>query len=85
MFEIFKKFSQAGHGRFHARRHGHGYGRTESRQEISLRHNALPAEANLSQCPLCENRCPLNDPGCRKGAAFALQQFNPRKESGHEQ
>jgi hypothetical protein len=89
MFEIFKKFGHSEHGRFHDRRHGpwhgHGYGRTESRQEIPPQSGALPPEASLSQCPLCEKHCLLNSPGCRKGAAFALQQFTPRKEPENEQ
>ncbi|MDR1946557.1 MAG: MarR family winged helix-turn-helix transcriptional regulator [Desulfovibrio sp.] len=41
------------------------------RQEISMRNDASASGENTFQCPLCEKHCPLDDPGCRKGIAFA--------------
>jgi hypothetical protein len=77
MFEFLKRFSPSEHKRFHSR--GHGHGRTGPRQEIFTREGAALSEAGVSQCPFCEKHCLLNDPGCRKGAAFAMQQFPPVK------
>jgi hypothetical protein len=83
MFEFLKRLGHSGRRRFHGHRHGRA--ETGPQREISLHSGALQPETSVSQCPLCEKHCPLNNPGCRKGAAFALQQFSPRKEHGHEQ
>jgi hypothetical protein len=44
------------------------------RQEIFMRNDALAFEKNRYQCPLCEKHCPLSDPGCREGIAFAKKE-----------
>ncbi|MDR1920675.1 MAG: hypothetical protein LBS31_02900 [Candidatus Adiutrix sp.] len=70
MFEFLKRLNPFGHKHFHGHSHGRGSPRIP-RQKSSMRNEALPFEENTFQCPLCEKHCPLNDPCCRKGAAFA--------------
>jgi hypothetical protein len=69
MFEFLKKLSHSGHKHLHGHRRGH------TRQETAMRDDAL----STSQCPLCDEHCPLSNPGCRKGVAFASQQFTAMK------
>ncbi|MDR1936140.1 MAG: hypothetical protein LBS49_11295 [Candidatus Accumulibacter sp.] len=73
MLGFLKRLSQFEHKRSHGHRHGQGSSGMP-RQEIFMRNDALAFEKNRYQCPLCEKHCPLSDPGCREGIAFAKKE-----------
>jgi hypothetical protein len=43
--------------------------RNEPTPEKAMR--AFDPMANSSTCPFCDKHCPLSDPGCPKGEAYA--------------
>jgi DNA-binding MarR family transcriptional regulator len=60
--------------------HGHRRGGLRSLPEGQGRTARRPLPADTAACPLCEQHCPLNAPGCRKGELFSLQQSTHVKE-----
>jgi DNA-binding MarR family transcriptional regulator len=49
----------------------------ELRSAIKAKYAMIPCpnETDAARCPLCDKHCSFIKPGCRKGAAFALQQI----------
>ena len=65
-----------GFGRMHTLREEHPRLSPEQGLE-GPKAESLPMDAGF--CPICENHCPLSDPSCGKGKAFANSQ-NARQE-----
>lgn len=67
-----------GRGRGKGRRSGKGFGTGRRFGQQSRPMWTAPApgmevrnmETRADVCPLCDNHCPLNSPGCGKGQAF---------------
>jgi len=73
----FPKFEQ---GIFYKRGHGLRYASIyNDDSDSSMRTGRQPDSAGVEGlCPLCKNKCPLNDPTCQKGAAYAASMHHNR-------
>ena len=54
-----------GHGLCHARHGGGGEAFHATGDDL------YTAVSDTNRCPICDNHCPLSEPGCGKGAALA--------------
>ncbi len=72
-----------GHGRepMECRHRDGGWGRSGQGGGAPLNQgsqtSAAPLAAVGATCPLCKNHCPLSEPGCSKGQAYA-QSYSPK-------
>lgn len=73
MFGFHRRTHRCGHAAHHGHRHK---GRHFSWPWQSGKRDTQPSietSAGANLCPLCENQCPLDTPGCGKGAALAAR------------
>ena len=69
------------HGGLRGRGHCLGHARHGGRLETFHAANDGPqaAASGMNRCPICDNHCPLSEPGCEKGAALAGRRNNGGK------
>lgn len=80
MFALHKRFRHGEHGDFYERGHGHAAFRERGSGARGGAGRFTDQGAD-GACPLCDNHCPLDDPGCGKGAVLAARRHGSMMEA----